>query len=249
MNTHELAKELRGLALHLEALTYEAREQVAHSLDLERRARLMQRRDNKFAPAPLTIAAVRAALNAATAKPALSVTLRKDVYERRVEKLSERYTREFQNHVRAARTAPAGVRFAASFCTKPPDGVRSIYDATPRHFANTAINAEVAAWEASARCNLYTIVPGYSYRSVELYVERSMDGATDHTIWDARDRINGAIDRWTRDNTFFLCDVDAGGQVIRVNGLDPAPFIELLKQVSAGNPDPLNVLQSTAAAP
>lgn len=106
----------------------------------------------------------------------------------------------------------------------------------------------MSAWENAARYTLYGIVPGYTYRSVELYVERSMDGAHNHTIWDAKNRINGAIDTWTRNNTSFLCDVDAGGQVTRVHGLDPAPFTEILKLVTAGDPDPLGVLQSSAIA-
>lgn len=240
MKTHELAQELDRLARALRSLTSAASEAVAEQLELGRRRGYVPA--TKFEPRALTVAEISNALAAATRRPTNTVELRKDVFERRCERLAPVFASKLEADVKADRTEPGGVRMAACY-TSLPAGARSIFGAIPS-FAKTPINADVNACLRAASYGLYRLIPAYGRN--EIYRHAMQVCAPDHRRgYDLENKLNEAVDRWVGDNTTILCDLDQAGQVVRVTGLDPVPFIELHKAVLAGNPDPLGIFKTS----
>lgn len=238
MNTLDLAKELDALARSLRALTFEARENVATKLELGRRRGWKPA--NKFEPKALTLAEISAALHAAMGSPTSSVELRKDVYQRRIDKHSTLFAAQAEAAVKAGVPAPTGVRFSHRI-TGRPEGVHDLYGATPR--GDTALNADLWAWQRAAGYLTVRLVPAYGVREIERFVAQALPGASAaREQWPAEQAIQEAVRTWTEANTVLICDVDSTGRVVRCHGIDPAPFIELRKQVASGVADPLGVL-------
>lgn len=238
MKTHELAQELDRLARALRSLTPAASDAVAEKLELGRRRGYVPA--SKFEPRALTVAQCSEALAAATRRPSMSVELRKDVYHRRIEKNSTAFALLLKIAVANGHPAPAGERLSPRF-TRLPTGVRSIGDALPR--GDTALNADASAWEAAALRCLVNLAPAYSWPDIDR-LARATYPANFRAECNLRDRIWSALHDWVSAHTIFLCAVDAAGMVLRINGVDPAPLIEVGQAVLAGNADPLGILKT-----
>ena len=113
-----------------------------------------------------------------------------------------------------------------------------------REFGKTILNAEADAWGRAAHIVLCRIVPDYGRNGIYRFTCQAINRSVDY-IASSRleEKIDGLVDDWVARNSFVLCDVDAAGKVQRINGLDPAPFVELRKQVEAGAKDPLGILK------
>lgn len=237
MNTNELAKELDRLARALRALTFDAKQSVEQALELGRRRGYQPA--NKFEPRALTVAAISEAIHKASRRPAVSVELRKDVYQRRIERNAQLFADRFAIEIRAGRPAPAGERFYPRY-TRIPAGARSVYDAVPR--GETALNADAYAWERAAHSCLVRLAPAYGYNEIDR-LARTRHPSDYRPEYRLRESLLSAIQDWLASNTVLIADVDADGQVLRFTGVDPAPFIQIRDAVAAGNADPLGLFK------
>ncbi len=249
MTTHDLTKELSALVTSLRSLSYDASAEVAKTLQLEQRRHGMEKRANKYCPPLLTLAAISAAVGGATRKPVRTVQLRQDVFDRRYKKLASQFATKLVADVRAAASrpfAPAGTAYSVRYSGMP--GIKSVHDVLPK-YDRTAINADAYAWSLAAHYAVMMLVDAYGSEAIRRFTYDAAPG-NDAAGYDRRDgirqKIEEARDAWQEKNTFVLCESDRDGQVVRINGVDPRPFVMLLSAAGAG--DPLGIL-NTAPVP
>lgn len=243
MTPLDLAKELDRLARELRALTYEAREAVAVELELARRKHALEARTKKFQPRDLSLKMVQAAIGKATSGGAnRTVTLRKDVFENRVEKRAPHLATQLATAARNGAPCPKGARVYLSG-TNRPAGALYYLDVFPGFIDHTPLSAERAAWMRAGTLAAKQIAPAY-YREEAERKGRTLPLPAGRDAYDFAYDVDCTVMQWADDNLILLCDLDAAGKVTAINGCDPAPFAELARQVKAGNPDPLNLLRA-----
>lgn len=244
MTTEDLAKEFDSLARTLRALSYAASQEFATALDLERRHAFYQKRPHSFSPAPLTIGAVKAALGDTIGKGANRVIqLRKDVYERREEKLRHQHAKELADAARAGRPAPEGTPIGTRPKRTPTDP--AWYADHLGFFDRSALGADVHAWAGAGLGALAQLLPIYWNNEIERFVAKAMPEADVVRVqWKVAERIREARDRWIDTHLVLRAKIDASGRLVAIVGADPTPFADALKAFQAGNLDPLGILKT-----
>ncbi len=236
MTTHELTKELSALVVSLRALSCDAQQEVAKQLQLEQRRYATEKRANKFCPPTLTIEAICKAVGGATRQPVRTVNLRQDVFERRYKKLAGEYADRLVAAVRQNPVPPKGNRYSIRYA-----GADSVHMALPK-YDRTPVNAEAYAWQLAADYAFARLFPAYGEQAIRRYAEEQAKGDFDRG-YALKEKIQAERDRWRDENTWIFCETDPAGQVVRINGIDPRPFAELLAN-AAGKSDPLAIINA-----
>lgn len=237
MTTKDLAKELDRLARELSSLSYEASENVAAKLELNR---LKHGGDGggKYEPKRLTLCSIGAALGAAErAAGPRAHELRSDVFNRRVDKLAPQYADQLVTTVKNGARVPAGETVVRSVAKRSPSA-RLFWDVVGS-FNHSPLAAELYAWDRAVDYTVCRLVPSYARSALEAVARPQEKPGRDYL--DIAQDYRAAIDKWIEGNTEFRCEFDTAGKVVRVNGVDPTPFAALLATVNGGNADPIGI--------